>query len=298
MTRFVFKPGSNVRIKAVYSFFLILLLAGLFGCTVKHITGSAPSFFIQLSDPQFGMFTDNKGFTKETINFEKAIRAVNRLHPAFVVVCGDLVNQRGNRDQIAEYKRIVAELDPAVPLYNVPGNHDVGNKPTDEGLADYRKNFGADYYSFTSGNLFGIVLNSSLFFDPSLVPEETAKQDQWLRKTLEEARKKKYANVLIFQHIPWFVNEPDEKDGYSNIPIIRRRVYLDLFHQYGIKYVFAGHLHRNATGRDGDLEIISTGPVGMPLGRDPSGLRVVRTGGDKITNQYYGLDSIPSRIEP
>jgi 3',5'-cyclic AMP phosphodiesterase CpdA len=244
------------------------------------------------------MFTENKGFAQETINFEKAIRAANRLHPAFVVVCGDLVNQGGNKDQIAEYSRIAGELDPSIPLYNVPGNHDVGNTPTEKSLSGYRKNFGADYYSFTSGTLFGIVLNSSLFFDPSLVPEEAAKQDQWLRTTLEEAAKKKYTNILIFQHIPWFINQPEEKDGYSNIPVARRRMYLDLLHKYGIKYVFAGHLHHNAIGRDGDLQIISTGPVGMPIGRDPSGLRVVSTGGDKIYWKYYSLDSIPSQVEP
>lgn len=282
----------------LFPFFFILFVALLSGCAAKHIADSSHSFFIQLSDPQFGMITDNKGFAQETINFEKAIRAVNRMHPAFVVVCGDLVNQHENVSQVAEYKRIAAGLDSSIPLYNVPGNHDVGNTPTEKSLSDYRKSFGADYYSFTSGNLFGIVLNSSLFFDPSLVPEEAAKQDQWLRKTLEEARKKKDANLLIFQHIPWFVNNPDEKDGYFNIPMARRRVYLDLFHEYGVKYVFAGHLHHNATGRDRDLEIISTGPVGMALGRDPSGLRVVWTDADKITHRYYGLDSVPSRIEP
>ena len=31
-----------------------------------------PFFFIQLSDPQFGMFTDNTNFTQETVNFEFA----------------------------------------------------------------------------------------------------------------------------------------------------------------------------------------------------------------------------------
>jgi len=288
----------QTRKRPLFSFFFILFVAILSGCATKHVTDSSRSFFIQLSDPQFGMITDNKGFVQETINFEKAISAVNRMHPAFVVVCGDLVNQRENVSQVAEYKRIAGRLDPSIPLYNVPGNHDVGNTPTEKSLSDYRKNFGADYYSFTSGNLFGIVLNSSLFFDPSLVPEEAAKQDQWLRKTLEEARKKKYANLLIFQHIPWFVNRPDEKDEYANIPMVRRAVYLDLFHKYGVKYVFAGHLHQNATGHDSDLEMISTGPVGKTLGRDPSGLRVVRTGADKITHQYYSLDSIPSRIEP
>ena len=37
-----------------------------------------PFFFFQLSDPQFGMFTDNKDFAQETANFEFAVATINR----------------------------------------------------------------------------------------------------------------------------------------------------------------------------------------------------------------------------
>ncbi|MBD0286998.1 MAG: metallophosphoesterase, partial [Flavisolibacter sp.] len=114
--------------KKDHLFIIILLTAVLYGCAsarIRHPT--KPFYFFQMADTQFGMFTDNKGFTKETINFEKAIAAANRLHPAFVIICGDLVNRPGDPAQIAEYKRIAAALDPSIPLYNVPGNHDVGN---------------------------------------------------------------------------------------------------------------------------------------------------------------------------
>ena len=99
-----------------------------------------------------------------------------------------------SRDEIEEYKRIAGKLDASIPLYNVAGNHDVGRtKPNPEGIANYRKFFGDDYYTFQSGNVYGIVLNSSLFFDASLVPQEAAKQDVWLRSTLEKASKIKNA---------------------------------------------------------------------------------------------------------
>ena len=48
----------------------------------------APFFFLQFSDPQFGMFTADKDFAQETANFEFAIASANRLKPAFVVVTG------------------------------------------------------------------------------------------------------------------------------------------------------------------------------------------------------------------
>ncbi|MBD0378144.1 MAG: metallophosphoesterase, partial [Flavisolibacter sp.] len=156
--------------------------------------------------------------------------------------------------------------------------------------------FGADYYSFQYGNLYGIVLNSSLFFDPSLAPEEAGKQDAWLRSTLEKAKKQKYTHIVVFQHIPWFSNQPNEENGYFNIPSERRKVYIDLLQQYGVAYVFAGHLHKNALGNYGNLHMITTGPVGKPLGKDSSGFRIVMVDGNKISYPYYSLDSIPKNV--
>ena len=52
-----------------------------------------PFFFIQLSDPQFGLFevrgaAPGDSTFPETALYEKAITAANRLRPAFVVVTG------------------------------------------------------------------------------------------------------------------------------------------------------------------------------------------------------------------
>src|SRR5579883_3166570 len=94
--------------------FLLVLWAAL-AC------GASPSwYFLQFSDPQFGMYEENRGFVQETANFEYAIATANRLHPAFVVVTGDLINQPGDAAEAAEYRRIAAKLDPGIPLYNVP----------------------------------------------------------------------------------------------------------------------------------------------------------------------------------
>ena len=95
----------------------------------------AAQTFIQMSDPQFGMFTKDANFEHETVNFEFAIATANRLKPAFVVITGDLINKGGDPAQAAEYKRISAKLDPKIRLFSVPGNHDVGNEPTPESLA-------------------------------------------------------------------------------------------------------------------------------------------------------------------
>src|SRR5947207_2668066 len=140
------------------------------------LTGTLPAqTFIQMSDPQFGMYTADQDFVHETANFEFAIATANRLKPAFVVITGDLINEAGNAAQAAEYKRISGKLDPSIKLFSVPGNHDVENEPTAASLATYRERFGPDYYSFRVGDIAGFVLNSNLEKAPGHVPEEAAK---------------------------------------------------------------------------------------------------------------------------
>jgi 3',5'-cyclic AMP phosphodiesterase CpdA len=267
---------------------IILLLVLALGASAAE-----PFFFVQASDPQFGMYTANKDFRQETANWEFIVANINRLHPAFLVVTGDLTNQDGNADQIAEYKRINSRIDKAVHLYSVPGNHDVGNEPTAATLAAYRKNFGPDYYSFRESNLYGIVLNSSLFKAAAKVQDDAARQEKWLTQELEKAASAG-AVPVIFQHIPFFLEKPDEPDQYFNIPIETRKRVLALLRAGGVHYVFAGHYHRNAYGRDGDLEMITTGPAGMPIGPDPSGIRIAGVKGKQIEQKYYDLGNLPN----
>jgi 3',5'-cyclic AMP phosphodiesterase CpdA len=250
-------------------------------------------FFIQIADPQFGMFTGNKGFAQETANFEFVIATVNRLQPAFVIACGDLTNKAGDEEQIREFFRISHDLNRAIPMYYVAGNHDVGNTPTRQSLELYRKHFGADRYVFHVGDFEGIVINSSLIQHPEGVPDEAAAQEEWLKGELDKASAAKVKQVVVFQHIPWFLNSADEPDQYFNIPKEARTRYLSLLKSHGVRYVFAGHLHNNSFGTDGPLKMITTGPVGKPLGSASSGIRVVTMKGDNLENQYYSLGNLP-----
>jgi predicted phosphodiesterase len=73
----------------------------------------------------------------------------------------------------------------------------------------------------------------------------------------------------------------------------RRRALLDLYHQSGVKFVFSGHTHRNVIAKDGDLEIVATGPTGKPLAKDGSGIRVVTITGTKVEHRYYDFGFLP-----
>lgn len=270
--------------------FALLLAPGL-------CAGQKGLTFLQMSDPQFGMYTANRDFAQETANFEFAIATANRLHPAFVVICGDLVNEAGNAAQIAEFQRIAHKLEHGIGLYTVAGNHDVGNEPTPESLAVFRSHFGKDYYAFTYPGFEGIVLDSSLIQHPDRAPEDAARQEHWLREQLAGARQANVARVVVFQHIPFFVHDPEEADNYFNIPKVVRAKYLNLLRDAGVRYVFAGHLHYAASGEFGPLQMISAGPVGKPLGTGASGMRVVRIGASGAEQQWFDFGHLPTTIE-
>ena len=273
-------------------------LAALFFLFLTSIAfADAPFFFIQLTDPQFGMFTTNADFAQETANFEFAVATVNRLHPAFVVVTGDLVNKVGDAAQIAEYKRILAKVDSSIPVYNVAGNHDVDNVPTPKTIAAYTNQFGPDHYTFRRGDFVGVVLDSNLIQAPQKTSALAAEQGRWLKSELAKAKSDGARHIVVFQHHPWFLKDKDEPNQYFNLPREARAKYLPLFHESGVKYIFCGHTHHNVVAQDGDLEIVATPPVGKPLGKDGSGLRVVIVRDDGIEHHFYSFAEIPNRID-
>lgn len=281
-----------LRGPAAFSLLLLLLLA-----VPGRVAAAAPFFFIQLSDPQLGMFSNNADFVQDADNFEFAVANVNRLRPAFVIITGDLVNQVGDAAQIAAYRRIAGRIDPSIPVYHLAGNHDVGNVPTPETLAVYAPIFGPDRYVFRHGGLVGIVLNSSVIHSPQQTPAQLGEQERWLRAELTKARAEGARHIVVFQHHPWFLKSAGEVDGYFNIPLARRAAYLALFREFGVRYLFCGHYHRNAEARDGDLQAITTGAVGKPLGGSRSGFRVAIVRDDRIDHRFYELGELPERIE-
>jgi len=131
---------------------------------------------------------------------------------------------------------------------------------------------------------------------PAKAQSEADAQETWLKAELARARASDARHVVIFQHHSWFIEKADEASEYFNVPLDARRRYLDLLKSSGVRYVFAGHYHRNALGRDGGLEMITSGPVGRPLGADPSGLRIVTVKDDVLEHAYYGMGQIPNQF--
>lgn len=270
---------------------------------------NGPFTFIQAADTQFGLIdryiskkTDNDiKWAKEIHYLRLFIEKVNKLVPTpkFIVICGDLVDafplpyskfphpdiQKLRKSQVADLKAILCELDPAIKLVCVCGNHDVGDKPTEESIDIYKKDFGDDYFSFWHSGCKFITLNSQLYYDSSEIPEQKKEQDKWLQNELAADSDQKH--LVIFQHIPLFFESPDEPThAYFNIEIEQRKKLIEKFKEAGVKKVFCGHYHRNAGGFDGDFECIVTSAIGAQLGDDGHGFRLVEVTENDIKHQY------------
>jgi serine/threonine-protein phosphatase CPPED1 len=273
------------------AFLSLLLVTGIISGQKNE--NFSPFFFIQLTDPQFGMYESDKGFSKETELYEKAVAAINRLNPDFLVITGDLVNNKDNRAETDEFKRITAKINSSIPVYYSPGNHDIGLPATSESIDSFIKEYGHDRFSFVHKmNLF-VGLNSCIIKADTPYSEQA--QFDWLKTELSKGKTARH--IILFCHYPFFINTPDEPETYSNISLETRKRYLTLFMDNNVSAVFAGHLHNNREGKAGKMEMITTSAVGKPLGQVPSGIRIVKVYSDRIESTYYGLDEIPVTIE-
>ncbi len=277
--------------KLTIVFLFICLMTEILSGRIKQ--SYEPYFFIQIADPQFGFFTNNKdGFEKETMLFEKAVMEINRLKPDFVVVCGDMVHKQGDILQITEIKRIVNLIDPKIPVLYVPGNHDVGQVPDKESLDKYKFLYGYDRFTFIHKGSRFIGYNSTLINDK--IPDLEQLGYEWLKSKLGESES--FRHTILFAHHPFILKEFDEPETYFNMSPEYRTKYLDLFAENKVTAVFFGHLHNNAYAEYKGIQLVTTSSVGRPLADAPSGFRIVKVFDDRIEHSYYGLDKIPVSI--
>ncbi len=269
---------------------ILWLLLAVFGCHGAKAQAKR-FFFVQLSDPQFGFIDGNKSVSAETDAMNKAVAAINRLKPPFVIITGDFVNSSRSGEQIAAFKGRIAEIDPSIKVYMIPGNHDIG-KVNEATLAAYKRNYGDTHFSFTFGDCAFIGIDSNIIKEKDAGREEA--QFQWLKQELQRAAKARFK--FIFTHCSVFLKRMDEPENYSNFPVAAREKYIRLFRQYGVNAVFAGHLHNNAYGKAGDMEMITIGPVGKPLGTGYQGLNIVKVYPDRYLSEFIALNQLPQEI--
>mmetsp|Transcript_2694 Transcript_2694/g.4713 ORF Transcript_2694/g.4713 Transcript_2694/m.4713 type:complete len:339 (+) Transcript_2694:599-1615(+) len=274
-------------------------------------------FFVVVADPQIGMIQMNESWDEELELCKRAVREINRLKPNFVIVVGDLVNAHPNiypnfpniqevtRQQTQDYLDAFNQVDNAIPVLNIAGNHDIGQTVTKQSIDDWRADFGDDYYSFwapmSSSNkkVLGIVLNSQLMEDTSEESQAMNKEQMtWLESTLRHSRAlDQPVDIIVFIHIPPFLRQPDEVDfpdgftmykgfklgdSYFHLKNAARQPLIKLLDEYGVWKIFAGHWHQNndptiAVLPNGNCQVIVSSALGGQLtDRTKSGVCLVQ----------------------
>merc|ERR1711973_644051 len=227
---------------------------------------------------------------------------VNKMEPqpAFFVLGGDMLDAfpeqwpEIRKKQEQDFMEVFKDL--RVPFVCFPGNHDLGQKPTEATIASYKKSFGDDYFSFWHGGVHFIVLNSQYYENCSMTQTMANEQDQWLDVELA----KPAVHKIIFQHIPWFIHDPmEEKVANLQIEMKTRHKMLRKLKEAGVRKVFCGHCHQNSIGwyDDKSIEVVVTAAIGVEHVKDGHGFRLIKVTKDDVTHQYYRLEDAPSIIK-
>ena len=179
----------------------------------------------------------------------QVVRMLNQGDLAFVVHLGDLLHPVPAIPHLYEraaerFKEQIAEL--RHPLYLVPGNHDVGDKPIDWGpaavvtdrfLALWQKHFGRNYQRFDHGPCRFLLLDAQII-NSGL--EAEAHQRAWLEAELAAPEGQR---LFVMIHYPPYLHEPSEPEHYDNLGEPGRGWLLELLETHRVEALFAGHVH-------------------------------------------------------
>ena len=284
--------------------------------------------FMQLADTQFGMrrwmshqakenpqtqatrqqrWIDN-GFVKEgelpnpypvdvtdmaieSENYSKVLNKANETKPAFVMVCGDLINNLDQLDQRTALLEISEQLNDDIPLRLVPGNHDLCPdfyNASPEALQEYRNVFGDDYYSFVEDEALFIGLNSEIFDSSDLLGNEYETQMEFLKDTLNSQEAKNAHSICAFMHKPLFLEDPLDDGGYGQLKPTHRKDLMNLLEESRVSLMLAGHLHHNREAEYKNLKLIATGAVGYPI-VGSCGYRTIALEPEAMTHRYHEI---------
>ncbi|KAA3676353.1 serine/threonine-protein phosphatase CPPED1 [Paragonimus westermani] len=281
----------------------------------EHADRPSTFTFVVLADPQLGLlerYVEKRPlphhWDRELAWVDQAVRLVNLLdpRPKFVIVCGDLVDAQPGSDyrksQTLDLLHAFSQLDSSIALLTLPGNHDVGDSPTPEGLRDYTHTWGDDYYSFQINHSDFLVFNSQFWWDDSNCKGASREFNSWVENQLVRLKQKSSSLPVVFQHIPFFTNSFDEPDDYFNIPQTMRSSVMCKLYDAGVRHVFTGHLHKNSIhtwvppgkpDASDPLHLISSSAVCVQLGCDQPGIRLVEVStGNFIQHDYWSLDQL------
>jgi len=191
-------------------------------------------------------------FTKLAQNFDRVAEHVDATRPDLVLNSGDIGFDAPTNPDDLEFARSLHDALP-VPCRYLPGNHDVGDNPTqvgptpthlvsEKGRQAYIALFGDDRWRFDAAGWSFIGLNS-LVMNSGLVSE--AEQFDWLAGELACTGGRP---VALFLHKPVFLNAPEDPELESTairyVPMPARRRLVEMLRGVDIRLIASGHVHQ------------------------------------------------------
>ena len=249
--------------------------------------------FVHMSDTQIGFFDYDTGCMHSDTLMNLAVQELNRMKPELVVITGDLIDAPKwdvGPLQDSIYRANIAKIDPAIKVFELPGNHDI-NPYKEENFAEYTALRGPDHFSTIVNNCAFIGINS----DPIKDGVEKAEQEQWDWLEKELAGAAKCDHRFVFMHCPIIRENIDEVEDYFNFPIPKREKYISLFKKYGVEAVFSGHTHMEFYTVFDGIQFINAGPVGNALSRGYPGFNIVNVAKDEVISEYVATP-LPEKI--
>jgi hypothetical protein len=190
---------------------------------------------------------------------ETVMRELALLKPAFVLCAGDVIwgFQDTREEMLNELDRFRELADIAgVPLFNVPGNHEVQSRPL---ALDVLAEWGHDLYgSFDVGPFHFVGLNTEEINREGRV---TGEQLEWLERDLTSNLGAEA--IFVFMHRPlfsWFQGDFNPDDG----EILQR-----LFRDHPVMAVFAAHDHFYYEEEHQGVRYFTVGGAGAPTYAQP-----------------------------
>lgn len=185
-------------------------------------------------------------------NFHRVSEHIDRERPDLVVNTGDLAFDAPTCRDDLDFARTLHAALPVSCRY-IPGNHDIGDNPTEVGAPpsqpvsetlrqEFLALFGEERWQFEAAGWCFIGLNS-LVMNSGLACE--AEQFDWLASELSRARSKP---IALFLHKPLFLQTPEDPElaetAIRYVPQPARRQLIGMLDSSDLRLVASGHVHQ------------------------------------------------------
>ena len=215
-------------------------------------------FHLEGHDPQAHYPSDGRHNEQN----RQVVQRLNEADIAFVIHLGDVPHPvPGTAAHLGALQIASETYSPLkAPLFMVPGNHDVGDKPQGWATApkatrarhqDFIQRWGPPFGSFDEGNIHVVWIDSPILNTDS---EMEAEQRQWLEQDLANAQTKGQ-RIFAFIHYPPFLCSPTEAEHYDNLAEPARHWLLDQLADHQVEALFCGHVHHFFWNRYREMDI-------------------------------------------